>query len=134
VDPFKGSGGEEIARGVWSPSVDVFENDDKIVLEAELPGMKADEVDVSIENNIVTIKGERKFEKKEEKDNYHRIERSYGSFTRSFTLPRTVTGDEASADFENGVLKITLPKREETKARKIEISGKSGEQSSAANA
>ncbi len=107
IDPFRGSG-EEIARGVWSPSVDVFENDDKIVLEAELPGMKADEVDVSIENNVVTIKGERKFEKKEEKDNYHRIERSYGSFTRSFTLPRTVTGDEAIADFDNGVLKITL--------------------------
>jgi HSP20 family protein len=135
VDPFTGSG-EEITRGVWSPSVDVFENDDKIVLEAELPGMKADEVDVSIENNVVTIKGERKFEKKEEKDNYHRIERSYGSFTRSFTLPRTVTGDEASADFENGVLKITLPKREEARARKIEISGKrqTGEQANSASA
>ncbi len=135
VDPF-GSGSEEISRGVWSPSVDVFENDDKIVLEAELAGMKADEVDVSIENNVVTIKGERKFEKKEEKDNYRRIERSYGSFTRSFTLPRTVTGDEASADFDNGVLKITLPKREEAKARKIEVSGKKpdAEQAHSANA
>jgi HSP20 family protein len=130
VDPFTG-GGEEMSRGVWSPSVDVFENDDKIVLEAELPGMRSEDVDVSIENNVVTIKGERKFEKKEEKDNYHRIERSYGSFTRSFTLPRTVTGDEASADFENGVLKITLPKREETKARKIEISGAGAEQAKA---
>ena len=118
IDPFR-SGGEEMGRGVWSPSVDVFENDDKIVLEAELPGMKAGDVDVSIENNVVTIKGERKFEKKEEKDNYHRMERSYGAFTRSFTLPHTVTGEDAAADFENGVLKITLPKKAETKARKI---------------
>ena len=127
VDPFQ-SGNEGIARSSWTPNVDVFETDDKIVLEAELPGMKAEEVDVSIENNVVTIRVERKFEKKEEKDNYHRVERSYGSFTRSFTLPRTVTGDDATADFENGVLKITLPKREEAKARKIDIGGKSAEQ------
>lgn len=115
--------GEDIVRGAWSPSVDIFENQDKIVLEAELAGMKPEEVDISIENNVITLKGERKFEKTEDKDNYHRVERSYGSFVRSFTLPRTVVSDEAEADFQNGVLSITLPKREEAKARKIEIKG-----------
>jgi len=115
--------GEDIMRGAWSPSVDIFENKDKIVLEAELAGMKPEEVDISIENNIITLKGERKFEKTEDKDNYHRVERSYGSFVRSFTLPRTVVSDEAEASFNNGVLSVTLPKREEAKARKIEIKG-----------
>lgn len=114
---------EEIIRGAWMPSVDIFESQDKIVLEAELAGMKPEDVDVSIENNVITLRGERKFEKDDEAENYHRVERGYGTFTRSFTLPRTVTGDEASADFQNGVLKITLPKREEAKARKIEIKG-----------
>lgn len=115
--------GEDIVRGAWSPSVDIFENQDKIVLEAELAGMKPEEVDISIENNVITLKGERKFEKTEDKDNYHRVERSYGSFVRSFTLPRTIVSDEAEADFQNGVLSIILPKREEAKARKIEIKG-----------
>lgn len=115
--------GEDIVRGAWSPSVDIFENQDKIVLEAELAGMKPEDVDISIENNIISLKGERKFEKNEESENYHRVERSYGSFVRSFTLPRTVVSDEAEASFNNGVLTVTLPKREETKARKIEIKG-----------
>jgi HSP20 family protein len=115
--------GEDIVRGAWTPSVDIFENKDKIVLEAELAGMKPEEVDISIENNVITLRGERKFEKNEESENFHRIERSYGAFTRSFTLPRTVVGDEADAAFNNGVLTITLPKREEAKARKIEIKG-----------
>ncbi|MBX7171187.1 MAG: Hsp20/alpha crystallin family protein [Pyrinomonadaceae bacterium] len=115
--------GEDIVRGAWTPSVDIFENQDKIVLEAELAGMKPEDVDISIENNIITLKGERKFEKNEESENYHRVERSYGSFVRSFTLPRTVVSDEADASFENGILKVTLPKREEAKARKIEIKG-----------
>jgi HSP20 family protein len=114
---------EDIVRGAWTPSVDIFENQDKIILEAELAGMKPEEVDISIENNVITLKGERKFEKTEDKDNYHRVERSYGSFVRSFTLPRTVVSDEAEANFENGILSITLPKREEAKARKIEIKG-----------
>lgn len=114
---------EQIARSSWNPSVDIVENEQAIILEAELPGMKPEDVELSIENNVITIRGERKFEKKEENDNYHRVERSYGSFTRSFTLPRTVTGEEAQADFQNGLLKVTLPKREEAKARKIEIRG-----------
>jgi HSP20 family protein len=85
--------------------------------------MNREDFEISAENNVLTLKGERKFEKNTEGDNYHRIERSYGAFTRQFTLPQTVTPDGATADFENGVLRIALPKREETKARKIEITG-----------
>jgi HSP20 family protein len=114
---------EEMTHGAWAPSVDIFEDKDRLILEAELPGMNRDDFEISVENNILTLRGERKFEKKTEGDNYHRIERSYGSFTRSFTLPQTVTADGATADFENGVLRVALPKREETKARKIEITG-----------
>ena len=112
---------EGIARGSWSPNVDIYENKDQIVLEAELPGMKREDFDVSVENNIITLRGERHFEKKEDSDNYHRVERAYGSFTRSFTLPNTVSSEGASADYSNGVLRVTIPKREETKARRIEI-------------
>lgn len=112
---------EGFTSGAWSPKVDIFENKENLVIEAELPGMKREDVDVSIENNVLTLHGERKFEKKDEGDNYHRVERSYGAFTRSFTLPQTVTAEGATADFKNGVLRVQLLKREETKARKIEI-------------
>ena len=118
---------EGIARGAWSPSVDIYENKDQIVLEAELPGMKREDFDVSVENNVITLRGERHFEKKEESDNYHRVERAYGSFTRSFTLPNTVTAEGAAADYANGVLRVSLPKREETKARRIEIKANGAE-------
>ena len=111
----------DLMRGAWSPQVDIFENQNQIVLEAELPGMKPEDVEISIENNILTLRGERKFEKKAEGDNFHRVERSYGSFTRSFTLPSTVSSENANAVFENGVLHLTLAKREETKPRRIEI-------------
>jgi HSP20 family protein len=112
---------EGIARGSWNPNVDIYENKDQIVLEAELPGMNRQDFDLTIENNVITLRGERRFEKKEETESYHRVERAYGSFSRSFTLPNTVTGEGASADYRNGVLRVTLPKREETKARRIEI-------------
>src|SRR5213592_1297477 len=114
---------EGIARGSWSPSVDIYENKDQIVLEAELPGMNREDFDLTVENNVITLRGERHFEKKDEADNYHRVERSYGSFTRSFTLPQTVSADGATAEYGNGVLRVTLPKREETKARRIEVAG-----------
>ena len=114
---------DEVSFGAWNPNVDIFEDKDRLVLEAELPGMKRDDFELSIENNVITLKGERKFEKKTDEDNYHRVERAYGSFTRSFTLPQTVSGEGAEAEFEDGVLRVTLPKREETKARKIEIKG-----------
>lgn len=119
----RGFSDEGIGRGAWNPSVDIYENKDHIVLEAELPGMTRDEFELTVENNVITLRGERHFEKKDETDNYHRVERSYGSFTRSFTLPQTVSTEGANAEYRNGVLRVTLPKREETKARRIEISG-----------
>jgi HSP20 family protein len=118
---------EGIARGSWNPNVDIYENKDQIVLEAELPGMSREDFDLSVENNIITLRGERHFEKKDDTDNYHRVERAYGSFTRSFTLPNTVSGEGAIADYRNGVLRVVLPKREETKARRIEIKGEGSE-------
>ena len=117
----RGGNDNELTRGAWSPQVDIFENQNEIVLEAELAGMKPEDVSISIENNVLTIHGERRFEKKDDGDNFHRVERSYGSFTRSFTLPPTVTSENANAEFENGVLRLTLAKREEAKPRRIEI-------------
>jgi len=117
---------DEVLRGAWAPSVDIFENKNEIVLEAELPGMSPEDVNISIENNVLTLHGERKFEKKDESDNFHRVERSYGAFTRSFTLPPTVSSETANAEFENGVLRLTLAKREEAKPRRIEIKAGSG--------
>ena len=119
----RGADQEGFAGGAWSPSVDIFENKDSLVLEAELPGMSRQDIDLSIENNVITLSGSRHFEKKNEGDNYHRVERSYGSFTRSFTLPQTVSSENVTAEFKNGVLRVSLPKREETKARKISIEG-----------
>ena len=128
VSNFSRGSEEGFMSGAWAPSVDIFENKENLVIEAELPGMKREDVDVSIENNVLTLRGERKFEKKDDGDNYHRVERSYGSFTRSFTLPQTVTSEGATADFSNGVLRVQLLKREETKARKIEITGENAPQ------
>ena len=116
---------EDMASGGWSPSVDIYENEGEIVLEAELPGMKREDFEVTIENNVITLKGRREFEKKEEGDNYHRVERAYGTFTRSFSLPRTVSAESTSADFKNGILRVTLPKKEEAKARKIKVTSES---------
>src|SRR3954462_9023312 len=114
---------EGIARGAWSPSVDIYENKEQIVLEAELPGMNREDFDLSVENNVITLKGERHFEKTDEQDNYHRVEKADGSLTRSFTLPNTVSAESANAEYKNGVLRVTLPKREETKSRRIEVKG-----------
>ena len=119
-------GEEGIGRGAWNPNVDIYENKDQIVLEAELPGMNREDFELTVENNVITLRGERRFEKKDDADNYHRVERSYGSFSRSFTLPQVVSGDGATAEYRNGVLRVTLPKREEAKARRIEITGETG--------
>ncbi|MBA3248372.1 MAG: Hsp20/alpha crystallin family protein [Pyrinomonadaceae bacterium] len=119
-------GDEGISRGAWTPSVDIFENKDQIVLEAELPGMNREDFELTIENNVLTLRGERRFEKRDEQDNYHRVERAYGTFTRSFTLPQTVSPENATAEYKNGVLRVTLSKREEVKARRIEIKSEGG--------
>ena len=122
-------GDEGIARGQWTPSVDIYENKDQIVLEAELPGMNREDFDLTIENNVLTLRGERRFEKSSDADTYHRVERPYGSFSRSFTLPQTVSAENAAAEYKNGVLRVTLHKREEVKARRINITGESADAS-----
>src|ERR671916_3319479 len=120
-------GDEGIARGAWMPSVDIYENKDQVVLEAELPGMNREDFELTVENNVLTLRGERRFEKRDEGDNYHRVERAYGQFTRSFTLPQTVSPENVSAEYKNGVLRVVLQKREEVKARRIEIAGEGAE-------
>src|ERR687894_1866025 len=120
-------GDEGLSRGAWAPSVDIYENKDNVVLEAELPGMNREDFELTVENNVLTLRGERRFEKRDEGDNYHRVERAYGQFSRSFTLPQTVSAENAAAEYKNGVLRVVLQKREEVKARRIEIAGESAE-------
>jgi len=110
--------------GSWSPAVDVSESETAIEIKADLPGMTETDIDVTVENNTLTIKGERKFENEDKRENYHRIERQYGSFYRSFQLPNTVDVTKINADFKNGILELALPKREETKPKKISINVK----------
>src|ERR1700737_2467349 len=102
-----------------APPVDIYETEQELVVKADLPDIDPKDVDVRVENNILTIRGERKFEKEEKEENFHRIERRYGTFTRSFTLPNTVNPDSVKADFENGVLKIQFEKRAEAKPKQI---------------
>ena len=107
--------------GSWAPAVDIFEKEGNIVLTAELPGIETKDVDIKVENNVLTLQGERKFDKELQKENFHRVERAYGSFTRSFTLPNVVDTEKIKAEFKDGVLKLTLPKREEAKPKQIHV-------------
>jgi HSP20 family protein len=112
---------EGIARGTWNPTVDIYENKDRIVITGDLPGMNREDIHLTFENNVLTLSGERRFEKKDEADNYHRVECSYGTFTRSFAVQQTESIEGVTAEYDNGILRIDLPKREEVKARRIEI-------------
>lgn len=105
----------------WSPACDVYEDEEGVTLRFELAGVDPKDVDVRFENGVLTVRGERKLEQAEKKDNYHRIERSYGTFTRSFTLPGTVDADKIRAETKNGVLSIHLPTRPEAKPRAIQV-------------
>ena len=109
------------SMSAWNPSVDVFENDNDVVFKAELPGMNAKDIEVKLENNVLMIKGERRFEKETDEKNYHRIEREYGTFSRSFALPTAVNADNVTAEYKDGILKVTLPKKEEIKPKPIKI-------------
>jgi HSP20 family protein len=111
----------DFLTGSWSPAVDIFETDNAIVLKAELPGMTEKDIDLTVDRNLLTIKGERQFENEVNKDNYHRVERAYGSFMRSFQLPATVDTTKVQAEQKNGILTVTLPKKEEEKPKKINI-------------
>jgi HSP20 family protein len=109
-------------RGSWTPAVDIFETDGHdLVLKAELPGMSRDNIEVTVENSTLVLKGEKKFEAEVKEENYRRVERSYGTFHRSFTLPTTVDASKVSAEFKNGVLTVKLPFREEAKPRTISV-------------
>ena len=108
--------------GTWAPAVDIYEQDNNIVLKAELPGVDPKDVDIRLENNTLTLSGERKFDNEVKKESYHRVERAYGAFTRSFTLPTVVDQGSIKAEFKDGVLRVTLPKREEAKPKQIQIS------------
>ncbi len=111
----------ELAAGSWNPAVDIFETRDCVVLKAELPGLEKKDFSIEVKDNLLTLKGERKFEKETNEENYYRMERAYGSFVRSFTLPTTVDKDKVKAKFKDGVLEVTIPKTEATKPKQIAI-------------
>jgi HSP20 family protein len=112
---------ESASLSRWTPAVDIFEAEDEIRLTAELPGMRRDDVRVDVEDRLLTISGERRLENEDKQDDYTRIERVYGQFSRSFNLPSTVDVDKISAEMEDGVLRVHMPKREESKPRQIEV-------------
>lgn len=116
-------GDEDVLNGGdWTPPVDIFENKDhEIVLRAELPGLKREDIDIRVENSTLTLRGARKQEQEVSKEHYHRVERAYGSFSRSFSLPSTVDTEKVSANFADGVLTVKLPTREEAKPRQIQV-------------
>ena len=117
-----GEGREEtLTSAGFAPAVDVYEDEHNVTLKIEVPGIDEKDIDVRIENNVLTVHGERRFEKEEKEENYRRIERQYGSFTRSFTLPNTVDTEKASANYDKGVLKITLAKKAEAKPKQIKV-------------
>jgi HSP20 family protein len=106
---------------VWTPAVDVAEHDNEYVVKVELPGVSKDDVKITMHDSTLTIRGEKKQEKETKESNYHRVERSYGSFQRSFTLPSTVKSDRIEAAYKDGILTISLPKAEEAKPKQIEV-------------
>src|SRR5437867_6957484 len=113
--------GDESNLTPWAPAVDIFETEHELVVKADLPDVNPQDLDIRVESNILTIRGERKFDKKVNEDNYLRIERSYGSFSRSFSLANSVNSEAIKADYQNGVLTLSIPKREEAKPKQIKV-------------
>src|SRR5579884_1536263 len=120
-DSFSRMLNEPAANRPWSPAVDIFETENELVLKADVPDVDAKDIDVRVENQTLTISGERKFEHDNSSKGYHRIERSYGSFVRSFAVPNTFDTDKINAGFKNGVLTVTLPKKEAAKPRQVTV-------------
>jgi HSP20 family protein len=134
IDPFRelaslfenfaeGSGKSQIQAGTFVPPVDVYEDEHTLILKLDMPGVNEEDLDVQLENNTLTVKGERKFEKEEKEENFHRIERRYGSFLRTFRVPNTVDSEHVDAQYEKGVLKLTFAKKVEAKPKQIKIGG-----------
>lgn len=121
-DTFFNTQDEEVSNRTWTPPVDIQETEEGYKLQAELPGLTKEDIQITLENNVLRLSGERTFEKDVKKESYHRIERTYGNFTRSFALPHQVNAEGVQAAFENGVLTVTVPKAEQAKPRKITIS------------
>jgi HSP20 family protein len=117
--PVTGEG--EVSTRTWAPPVDIYEDGDNLVLKAELPGVNPDDVEIRVEDNTLYLKGERKFEKEVKEQSYHRVERSYGTFTRTFSLPNSIDADKVTANYKDGVLTLTMPKKEEAKPKTIKI-------------
>lgn len=113
--------GDNSALTTWAPAVDIHETENELVLKADIPGISEKELDVRVENNMLTIRGERKFEQEVKEDNYLRVERTYGSFSRSFSLPNTVNTEAIKAEYKNGVLTVELPKRAESKPKQVKV-------------
>lgn len=112
---------EESNLTPWAPAVDIYETEHELVVKANLPGIDSKALDIRVGNNILTIRGERKFEKKVNEENYLRVERAYGAFSRSFSLANTVNSEAIKADYQNGLLTLTVPKREEAKPKQIKV-------------
>jgi len=117
-----GRGTDELSTTGFVPPVDIYEDEHNVTLKLEVPGIEEKDLDVRVENNTLTVRGERKFEREEKEENFHRIERRYGSFSRSFTLPNTVDSEKVEADYVNGVLQIRLAKKAEAKPKQIKVS------------
>ena len=123
---YVGGSEDSLTAGAFVPPVDIYEDEHSIQLKLEVPGIDRKDLDVKVENNVLTVSGERKFEREEREENFRRVERRYGSFTRSFTLPNTVNAEDVSADYADGVLKIKLGKRAEARPKQIKVNIGSG--------
>ena len=127
-DSFGTAGREDaLTTSSFVPPVDIYEDEQNIVLKLEVPGIEQKDIDVRMENNTLTVRGERKFEKEEKEENFHRVERRYGSFYRAFTLPNTVDAENVHAEYDNGVLKIKLAKKAEAKPKQIKVNVGTGQ-------
>jgi HSP20 family protein len=115
------SGDQEPSTRTWAPPVDIYENENALVLKADLPGVDPNDVEIHVENGTLYLKGERKFVREVQEENYHRVERAYGAFSRSFSLPGSVDTEKVTAEYKDGQLILTLPKREEAKPKTIKI-------------
>jgi HSP20 family protein len=121
-DVYRSVDDDVMRRGTWAPPVDIYDSGNhELVIKAELPDMKKDDIEITVENNTLTLRGEKKMDSEVKEENCHRIERAYGAFSRTFSLPATVDTSKVSADYKNGVLAIKLPIREEAKPKQIQV-------------